>query len=668
MATESTSATKTSPASDKYDRIPTVEDYRNYYGNKIKNDETALNMLFLGCSSTYTNDPTNIFLKGVSSIGKTFIPVTISTLFPKQDVWMLGGLSPKSLIHDYGVDVDGDTLEPIDLEPPDKNATKEEKKEYREKRRKCKTLIDLNNKILIFLEAPQLETFNILRPILSHDHSEIEFKFVDKGMSGMRTKKVIIRGWPATVFCSTNEQYMEELSTRSITITPNMAKDKFFEANMSSAKEFAYILSKKKTQEEMWLSEYLTRQRGSAEVLIPYAENLAKTFPHDKPRHMRDFKTFLRLVKAHASLSRFTRPIIVRGVTTDDGNKRWDDYIMATHEDMMSVLKIFGEAYETTITGLPQQILTFFHEVCRKVAIENGYFTISQAVDFYNINTTDKKSSQTIRWWLKSLEAIGWVTSSSMSEIDPEADKRQIAFKLTDEVKNTSSVTDIILSSLFSKDKFKTWLDTLMNNSSGEYRYRLNLGNIRAEIIDVDKMYNIVYPPLLLSEISIGQETKPEADNKPETILDVKSEIIVDNYGAQINPLDAVNAKITFDFEPKPIIATPPKPGGKEDSEAHGGRNTNEDAPNDNNDIILHIGDPMSTDPSARDAKSADDDSKSARPPSSPKLVRCACGAGPWNEGSNFALDHIAMMAKANETGHELVEFEFIDDSEAEEE
>lgn len=60
----------------------------------------------------------------------------------------------------------------------------EAKKKWRERVQNARYIIDLRNKILVFLEAPHFETYNILRPILSHDASEISYKVTDKTATG----------------------------------------------------------------------------------------------------------------------------------------------------------------------------------------------------------------------------------------------------------------------------------------------------------------------------------------------------------------------------------------------------------------------------------------------------------------------------------------------------
>ena len=64
----------------------------------------------------------------------------------------------------------------------DKKENKEEKfnilEEIEELYEDAKTLIDLRGKILVFLEPPQKEVWDILK--LSHDSPDIEFPFVNQ--------------------------------------------------------------------------------------------------------------------------------------------------------------------------------------------------------------------------------------------------------------------------------------------------------------------------------------------------------------------------------------------------------------------------------------------------------------------------------------------------------
>ena len=191
------------------------------FSKKIACDDTAKRIIFKTGLSAYSPEPMNLFLKGPSSIGKTYITVQIMRYFPPEDVWFLGGLSPTALIHDYGTLVDEDG-NPIDLsEKPKKSDYKNDPEGYRyarklweEKIRNSHYEIVLSNKILVFLEAPHIETYMMLRPLLSHDTSEISYKFTDKtGKGQLRTSHVILKGWPATIFCTSDVRYIEDLAT-----------------------------------------------------------------------------------------------------------------------------------------------------------------------------------------------------------------------------------------------------------------------------------------------------------------------------------------------------------------------------------------------------------------------------------------------------------------------
>jgi hypothetical protein len=93
-------------------------------------------------------------------------------------------------------------------------------------------LIDLRGKILVFLEPPQHELWELLKPILSHDKKEIEFPFVDKTKySNAETIDVVVRGWPACIFCSAKDEskweIWDEIKSRILVTSPNMIPKKY---------------------------------------------------------------------------------------------------------------------------------------------------------------------------------------------------------------------------------------------------------------------------------------------------------------------------------------------------------------------------------------------------------------------------------------------------------
>ena len=97
-----------------------------------------------------------------------------------------------------------------------------------------KKLINLEHKILIFLDTPRLSLFEALMPLLSHDKYESEYRFVDTN-AGIKTYKNLLRGWPCFIFAQAID-YSEykrfpELQRRFIITNPTMdSKQKYEEA------------------------------------------------------------------------------------------------------------------------------------------------------------------------------------------------------------------------------------------------------------------------------------------------------------------------------------------------------------------------------------------------------------------------------------------------------
>ena len=79
-----------------------------------------------------------------------------------------------------------------------KSIIKELKKEKKDLLKDARKLIDLSNKIIIFLDTPSEQLLSGLLPLLSHDKYEVEYEFVDTH-NGIKTKNNVLRGWPAVI-------------------------------------------------------------------------------------------------------------------------------------------------------------------------------------------------------------------------------------------------------------------------------------------------------------------------------------------------------------------------------------------------------------------------------------------------------------------------------------
>jgi hypothetical protein len=461
-----------------------------HIGRTVKHDRMTSNLVLKTGLSAYTREPLNVFLRGESSIGKTYVVVNSLVNFPKEDVWFLGGLSPTALVHDRGllVDEDGELIAVVSK--PEKDATDEEKEAYREFKEKLKSahyLVDLQGKILVFLEAPNIETFNKLRPVLSHDVWEISYRFTDTSQEGtLRTTHVVLRGWPSTIFCSTSEKFIQDLATRSFTFTPETTEAKYKDANVLTGSKAAFPWKFDKDADDVLLESFITYFKARVKELraiVPYAEEFGQAFPAKFPRSMRDFKHVLSLIEVSALFHLAQRPVLVRKVKETECT-----YVMATEHDYDKTMELWREVRETTETSAASHHLRFFHEVVEPVAHELHTFTVKDLTDAWNAKFPDRKSSDTIRNWVDFLCLIGY-----MSKIPNPADKRENLLEVIQEKNGNYTQND--LSVFFTLESFKAWLNEAQ--SITEENHILLRENL---LTDVDATPEALYDKYFLDE------------------------------------------------------------------------------------------------------------------------------------------------------------------------
>jgi len=439
--------------------------FLRHLSRTVRRDTTAKNMVFLTALSAYTPEPINLFLRGESSIGKSYNVVQALKYFPKEDAWLLGGLSPTALIHQHGllVDKNGDLI--IPFHKPDKDASEEDKEAWIQKMRESRYLVELSGKILVFLEAPHFETFNMLRPILSHDAYEISYRFTDKtGKGQLQTQHVVIQGWPATIFCSTQEKYVQDLATRGFTITPEMTEKKYQAANILTARKSAFPWMFERDYDLMLLEGYISFLKNNLQkvkAIDPFAEKFAEAFPSRFPRSMRDFKHLVNLAKVYALFHFAQRPLVIRRLSNggDEGENAEtqqreveERYVMVTGRDYDFIMALWSNIQETTETSAPGHIIRFYHDVVEGLSREKAEFGVEDLTDAWNSRFEDKRSSFTIRRWVDFLCQIGYLTSKT----NPE-DKRHKLYKA---ILRTGNICNSLLlpnANVFSLETLKEW-------------------------------------------------------------------------------------------------------------------------------------------------------------------------------------------------------------------
>lgn len=187
-----------------------LKDVLRVLDKTIKEDNTNKAIIFLGMLSAFTEESQlNITLNAPSSAGKTYLVKEIVKLFPKADCIQFSNATPTAIF--YGEDAKND------------------------KERKAR-IVDLERKILIFMEQPDSKAQEKIRAVLSHDQKECVYNITNRNKEGAnRAEKVIIRGYPASIFCSANLSLDEQESTRAIMLSPEMTATKIEQAKQNIA-------------------------------------------------------------------------------------------------------------------------------------------------------------------------------------------------------------------------------------------------------------------------------------------------------------------------------------------------------------------------------------------------------------------------------------------------
>ncbi|MEM3489604.1 MAG: hypothetical protein QXO75_08150, partial [Nitrososphaerota archaeon] len=241
------------------DKLPemTLDELDEVLSSTIKKDRTSKLITFLAMLLNYTEeDQQNIAFSGPSSSGKSWIALQVAKYFPEEDIIKFGYSSPQAFFHLPGMLVDKN-FNPIpskrdyveeELKKWDEANPKPEKgeglKEWKERREEEKKrlknewdkiekfhMIDLERKILIFLDMPHDELLQRLRPLLSHDQKIVFNQIVDKSKSGaLRTKQVAIKGFPTVLFLAVNSSLDGQERSRNFLLSPEISEDKLKES------------------------------------------------------------------------------------------------------------------------------------------------------------------------------------------------------------------------------------------------------------------------------------------------------------------------------------------------------------------------------------------------------------------------------------------------------
>ncbi len=339
----------------------TLENSEKYLNTTIKQDPDIIKKLTRVYLSTYTDNPINVFVLAPSSEGKSYATVESSKIFPKEDVIIIGSMSPTALIHDVGVLVDKDGFpiqDSIDsLDQRIFEAKNGEKIEFERQKKdllnEAFNLVDLKNKILIFIDNPKKETYEMLKPIMSHDNKELIYK-TTKGDGSLFVKKTVIKNWAVFIFCSAkNEAKNEvwvEMKNRALIISPNTEVKKYEEANKLTGQKFGLPSCLKSIyhndNDEKNAIEEIENLKGSLNelckngnpVLNVFYNKISELFPHKDGESMRHFTRFMSFLNIETLINADNRPSLI---LENDGIR--EKIILTTTKDIENAVKTMGD-------------------------------------------------------------------------------------------------------------------------------------------------------------------------------------------------------------------------------------------------------------------------------------------------------------------------------------
>jgi hypothetical protein len=330
------------------DRPVTIDEVVQILGSTVKHDNFNKALTFLSMLLTYTaQDQINCGFLAESSTGKSYIPIELSQYFPSEDVVKISYASPTSFWNEPGN---------LEIDPADDRDVPDEHKHRI-------THIDLEKKLLIFLDQPHDQLLQRLRPLLSHDEKELVFKITNKTQKyGNRTRTIIIHGFPSVMFCTAKTTMHEQEKTRLLLLSPEMTQEKYREAiDLRIDREGDREAFKKRLDADplrQFLADRVARIKGAhieyvkitPEMRTEISQHFNEQHPYFIGRHMRDINRLLSIIKACALLNFMHR-------------KREETAIYVSQDDILTGFSLYANVSEANEMGMSPELWAIWKEL-----------------------------------------------------------------------------------------------------------------------------------------------------------------------------------------------------------------------------------------------------------------------------------------------------------------
>ena len=303
----------------EYDRLFKIV---NILSKEVKQEEDNLYRVLLGGLSAFTAEPLNMRILAPASEGKTYLLEKVSHLFPTENVMKLSSASPTSFKYSLGTTMVEEKGELIPLSSKMQsfvNGLDEEDKEYKKKiaeeRKKLEknawTMIDWEDKWLIFLDSQNAALWEFFKSVLSNDTELIKHQVTNKQSGSHKQQRIVIRGKPSVTYASAKDEarrdVTSEIDTRFQTISLQANAKKYKESINLIGKHFGLVgplyekevISKEEIVEARSkisaIIQTLKQYRGiTRPILNPFSEEMSKVFPTETGSRQRQFQRMMR--------------------------------------------------------------------------------------------------------------------------------------------------------------------------------------------------------------------------------------------------------------------------------------------------------------------------------------------------------------------------------------
>lgn len=378
-----------------------LDDVGRILSATIKGDDVNKVALFLAMLSAFTeSSQINVALNAPSSTGKTYLATEVAKLFPSDSIIQLSNATPTALF--YG-------------------------KSTFDKDRNAK-IIDFGRKILMFLEQPDSFLQANLRPVLSHDQKELEYQRTNRsGRGETRADRIIIKGFPAAIFCSANSKLDEQEATRTLLLSPENTPSKIEQAvdqallKSLDPKRYQERIDKDEERNALMRRIVAIRDLKVDHINISDPSAVKTAFQETvgawQPRHTRDIARLISIIEAIALLNIWHRQ-------KDDGSYE------ANESDIRAGVQLWSAISEAQRFGVNPFVLDFY----KKYILEpfarlspnqraNGISRLDISNCYLEQNGFNINGNYLVKQILPSLIKAGLLT-----EIKNPLDKRQYSY------------------------------------------------------------------------------------------------------------------------------------------------------------------------------------------------------------------------------------------------